>query len=421
MRVIGVATGDVEGRGDVKRFIIVGAIGLAAILLAAGLDLFINRDLPDEPPHSVQAPALPPASTDVNQSSDSGVAAGPSSQGAGTRPSTPGLASKPALRAETEEATRQAQNAGATSGVPGSIDRPAESITPKSDGGPAFDVVRVNRAGEAVIAGRAAPDASVTVRAGETTLGTVQADRRGDWVLIPNQPLEPGARELSLLSREKSGATKESEQVVVLAVPEREAPTTGALAVAVDREGVGPSKVLQRPGTAGSAGPAAETAVEASTGGAAKTLSIDTVDYDEKGRIAISGAAGAGSRVEIFLGDAWLGSTRADVGGRWRLTPPEDIAPGRYVLRADETGPEGQARGRLTLPFERAEPAMAMAEGETVTVQPGNSLWRIARRSYGEGIRFTVIYEANRKQIEDPDRIFPGQRFSIPKIERAVQ
>ena len=47
-------------------------------------------------------------------------------------------------------------------------------------------------------------------------------------------------------------------------------------------------------------------------------------------------------------------------------------------------------------------------------VQPGNSLWRIARRSYGAGLRYTVIYEANRSQIRRPDLIYPGQVFTIP-------
>jgi len=49
-----------------------------------------------------------------------------------------------------------------------------------------------------------------------------------------------------------------------------------------------------------------------------------------------------------------------------------------------------------------------------VRVQPGNSLWRIARRVYGRGTRYTVIYEANRKSIRDPDLIYPGQVFIVP-------
>jgi nucleoid-associated protein YgaU len=52
-------------------------------------------------------------------------------------------------------------------------------------------------------------------------------------------------------------------------------------------------------------------------------------------------------------------------------------------------------------------------------VQPGNSLWRIARRTYGQGTRYTVIYEANRQQIRNPDMIFPGQIFTLPKPETA--
>jgi len=49
-----------------------------------------------------------------------------------------------------------------------------------------------------------------------------------------------------------------------------------------------------------------------------------------------------------------------------------------------------------------------------VIVQPGNSLWRIARRVYGEGIRYSVIYRANQERIGDPDLIYPGQIFIVP-------
>ncbi len=57
---------------------------------------------------------------------------------------------------------------------------------------------------------------------------------------------------------------------------------------------------------------------------------------------------------------------------------------------------------------------MALAKDQTFIVQPGNSLWRIARRSYGEGLRYTVIYDANKDQIRNPDLIYPGQVFVLP-------
>jgi nucleoid-associated protein YgaU len=49
-----------------------------------------------------------------------------------------------------------------------------------------------------------------------------------------------------------------------------------------------------------------------------------------------------------------------------------------------------------------------------VTVQPGNTLWGISRRSYGEGTLFVRVFEANRARIRDPDLIYPGQVFTVP-------
>jgi nucleoid-associated protein YgaU len=70
---------------------------------------------------------------------------------------------------------------------------------------------------------------------------------------------------------------------------------------------------------------------------------------------------------------------------------------------------------RVELPFSRAEPASeGPAPVDRIVVQPGNSLWRIARRVYGEGIRYTVIYQANRQMIRDPNLIYPGQVFEVP-------
>jgi nucleoid-associated protein YgaU len=49
-----------------------------------------------------------------------------------------------------------------------------------------------------------------------------------------------------------------------------------------------------------------------------------------------------------------------------------------------------------------------------VVIQPGNNLWKLSRVIYGRGINFTVIYQANKDQIRNPNRIYPGQIFAIP-------
>ncbi|MFN4158462.1 MAG: LysM peptidoglycan-binding domain-containing protein [Gemmobacter sp.] len=50
----------------------------------------------------------------------------------------------------------------------------------------------------------------------------------------------------------------------------------------------------------------------------------------------------------------------------------------------------------------------------TVTVQPGFTLWAIAKGQYGDGIRYVQVFEANRSQIRNPDLIYPGQVFTLP-------
>jgi nucleoid-associated protein YgaU len=52
----------------------------------------------------------------------------------------------------------------------------------------------------------------------------------------------------------------------------------------------------------------------------------------------------------------------------------------------------------------------------TYTVQPGDSLSRIAKDRYGDGSKWKTIFEANRDQITNPDLIHPGQVLKIPSL-----
>lgn len=60
-------------------------------------------------------------------------------------------------------------------------------------------------------------------------------------------------------------------------------------------------------------------------------------------------------------------------------------------------------------------PKLEKASG-SVIIRRGDTLWRISRRVYGRGIRYTTIYTANRDQIKNPHRIWPGQVFGVPGV-----
>ena len=55
------------------------------------------------------------------------------------------------------------------------------------------------------------------------------------------------------------------------------------------------------------------------------------------------------------------------------------------------------------------------ADDEFYVIQKGDSLWKIAEKAYGNGAKYTAIFEANREVIKDADKIFPGQKIRIPK------
>lgn len=54
------------------------------------------------------------------------------------------------------------------------------------------------------------------------------------------------------------------------------------------------------------------------------------------------------------------------------------------------------------------------AEGETVVVEPGDSLAKIAERELGHAGLWPVLYRANRDRIKDPERVYPGQELTVP-------
>ncbi|MEO8742417.1 MAG: LysM peptidoglycan-binding domain-containing protein [Lysobacteraceae bacterium] len=51
---------------------------------------------------------------------------------------------------------------------------------------------------------------------------------------------------------------------------------------------------------------------------------------------------------------------------------------------------------------------------QTYTVVSGDNLSKIAKHFYGHANRWSAIFEANRDQLKDPDKIFPGQVLKIP-------
>src|SRR5690606_32233142 len=114
-------------------------------------------------------------------------------------------------------------------------------------------------------------------------------------------------------------------------------------------------------------------------------------------------------------------TTRIDADGQWRTNLPR-IDTKVYTLRVDEVSESGEVISRTETPFQPEAPEAVTAAGDAdgppvalVTVQPGFTLWRIARENYGEGLLYVRVFEANADKIRDPDLIYPGQIFTVPQ------
>jgi len=375
-----------------SRLALIGVTGAAVVVVAAGLIYSIAQQEGDDssdnevPPAAENGAATEPAGTATSN------AAAPSGNATATA-----SAAAPAPSNGTAVVANDAAQGGADAST-----------------APSFDVVRVNPNGDAVIAGRAKPGATVTLLDDGKVIGSAKADDRGDWVLLPNSSIAPGEHKFTLQAQDDKEAAQPSERMVIVVVPapakdiagNAVAAPAGALALSVPQTGEGPTEILNMP----SSGNAADVPK-----GPVREPTLDVVDFDKDGRMALAGRAAADSKVALYLDDKLIGSAPVDPQGRWRFVPQEKLSIGRHELRVDQVDANNKVTARIVQPIEQPDFAALTPGAMQIVVQPGNSLWRLARRTYGEGLQYSVIYEANKDRVRDPDLIYPGQVLSLPQ------
>jgi len=302
---------------------------------------------------------------------------------------------------------------------------------------PAFDIARIEPTGDAVIAGRATPGATVELLRNGELHDRALADQSGQFVMVPPR-LPSGTYDLTLRSKQPDGKQAISSQTVAVAL---EPSPTDRPVVALMTPGK-PTVVLSQP-----AGPKPMPGA----------VVVESVEIEPGGKFHASGRARPGAAVRLYLNDTFVASVMAGADGRFVVTINKGVAPGSYRVRLDEVEPNsGAVRARAEVPFNVPDTAVTasapaqsttskqpnIAAGQqpqlaaavatvlpdggspsstvvvpkiaTTTVSRGDSLWRLSRLTYGAGTRYAVIYKANREQIRNPNLIHPGQIFVLP-------
>ncbi len=480
--------------------------GLGIVAAAAVAGLTRDHWMADKPqivataPEASQAPEQPAATTpEPPKSAEQPVASvAPEQQQATTpgasaeQPATPGASAE-------QPATQQpeAQTGEQTAAAQPEAEQPAASNAAESPKVPTFDTVRVEKSGEAVIAGTAAAGAEVVVMLDGKEIGETTANSDGAFVVVPDKPLPAGSGALTIEAKGKGDAAPTpSQQSVAVIVPAADQQQEALVAVVSPDQ---PTRVLQKPEAKTETAAAAEQPPAAPQPESqaepaekpAKLVSIDAVDYDSAGNIVFSGQGDQGNTARVYVDNTFIGDAPVEADGRWSFSGTADVAQGVHTLRVDGLDSAGKVLNRVEVPFFREQqskvadasqpaqtapaaattdnqPAAAAATqqqtageqqpaaettaagveqpaaettaagvqqpaagttsaGETVpipakpkegriVIQPGNNLWRISRVLYGSGTKYTTLYEANKDQIRNPNRIYPGQVFKTPDV-----
>lgn len=259
--------------------------------------------------------------------------------------SSPATTPRPALPAQ--QASLPPPPAASPAGVSPIIATPtAPDSAPAKAGGivPSFDVVRVDKTGEAVVAGRAAPDTEVELVDGGTVVAHVKTDASGQFAMLP-PALSEGEHYLSLQTARAGEAHVASAQSVAVSVAKSGVAKPMVALLSPDQ----PAKVLS---DAAPVQPAGGGATPSAAADRPLVVAIQSVEAGAGGQLTASGLAEAGHQCRLYLNGAFLADVTAGQDGRWSVKVSKGMKPGKYTVRADELAKlDGAVTHRAEVPF----------------------------------------------------------------------
>lgn len=342
-----------------------------------------------------------------------------------TEPETVQAEATPAETAEPEAAAPEAAEPEAVApetSEPETAEPEITSETIKVETEPADPVIaaptistfRLDPDGQMLVAGAGTPGWDVAILLGEAVLGTAALSGNGDFAaFVEVEPSDqPRVLSLRMTSPDTGDVVASQDEILIAPMAAQETASatpddvesTSQAVLLSNADGV---KVIQ---PAEPLDPAPEIM---------STVALDAITYSDEGEVQLSGRGQGDAFVRVYLDNAPVTTAPIAAAGEWRSELPK-VDPGVYTLRIDEVDAEGTVTSRVETPFKRESEDVVQEDLgdrsiQAVTVQPGTTLWAISRKNYGDGHLYVRIFEANRERIRNPDLIYPGQVFTLPK------
>lgn len=267
-----------------------------------------------------------------------------------------------------------------------SIPEPVVRSVPKQFNGPSFDLVRIEKSGNIIIAGRNVRESNISVVINKKVIATKHTNKSGEFVYAPNDALAPGNYVISLIDTDKN---IKSEDSVFVYISERG--YKNSVSLLMTKNG---SKVMQAP--------------ELTDG----DLVVSKIDYLDTGRMVVSGRALPRLRVSLSLNDKYLGFARVSDYKNFGLGADVGTLESGKTYKLNIRLHDSEGTTIANIEHEFVMPEMTGDDNTFYTVRRGDCLWIIARNFLRRGVLFTMIAERN--TITNPDLIYPNQLLQIP-------
>ena len=280
------------------------------------------------------------------------------------------------------------------------------------------DILRVDESGITIIAGSGDPSTTVEAKINNQTIGKSEVNKDGEFVITGEVSSSDQPQELKIITiEEKEEKTKKIVSKEPLENEEDWVYETKSFIILpgliknnneneMQKERLDDVRIFE----------VQQTDIllkEEFKNINVEQLTLDRIKYSENGTAILYGRARTDMNVMVYLNNEFKMKTIPGKDGSWDVDLGI-IPPGIYKLRIDETTINGDVKFRIETPFKQeTKELLDKMFTKAITVQPGNSLWRIARRIYGKGIMYLDIYNKNSHLIKDPDLIYPGQIFSL--------
>jgi hypothetical protein len=283
---------------------------------------------------------------------------------------------------------------------------------------PTIDVARIGPDGSAVFAGLADPQSTLSLSENNLPLTQSSANIDGEWVAVLDTPLSPGKHLIIVEMTRLDGTTQRAERAILIELSDSQNDTPLVALVPMTDNAV--VALLQAPKELVSSETAAVTVDDVLV--ANPQINISTLSWAGKTTLRIKGMAKLGTAVSGTLGNLAFGPVDINDAGAWQaIIDSSSLGRAPVMLTAvllDKASEEIAKTGFQVMP---AQLEIGRDGSEMVVIQKGDMLWRIAYRTYGNGMRYLDIVTRNKDRISNPDLIFPTQIFALPKQDDAAQ